>query len=362
MELYHATKQWSERPADERFQSLDVMLATTKAYADAAATKEVPWVDLRVEAVDADLSLVGKAGVPARLTNYAFKQLAARVKAPAQYLAALPATLAAQNLNHGLKNKTDGTAQLLFHENGTLVLRAATSEQYERIWNYEVIQRLIDLSQKQDLEPARQTFNWSDAEMSSEQIAAAPRSLYASDHDMFAFLMSRTKDVTDPMGQTLRRGVIVTNSEVGDCSLGVMGFWFRDVCANHIIWGAQNLATIRIAHRGEIRSKFFDAEVQVRRYLDADTSFETAAFTQVMKRIASTKDEVLDTLFGKRSLGLTRTALDASYDAVQVEQDGDPRTVWGMAQGITRYSQQTPYADKRTELDRAAGKLLTTAF
>ncbi len=362
MELYHASKQWAERPEDEKFSSLDVMYATTKSYADAAATKQVPWSDLRVEGVGDELNLVGKAGVPGRLTNWAFKQIAARVKAPAQYLAALPASLAAQNLNHGLKAKSDGTAQLLFHQNGGLILRAVTTEVYERVWNHEVIARLIDLSQRQDLEPARQTFNWSGAEMTQAEIDAAPKSLYASDHDMFAFLMSRSKDVTDPAGQTLRRGIIVTNSEVGDCSLGVMGFYFRDVCANHIIWGAQNLATIRIAHRGEIRGKFYDAEVAVRKYLNADTSFEQAAFTEMTTRIGATKDEVLDTLFGKKSLGLTRKAIDASYDAVVVEEDGDPRTKWGMVQGITRYSQQTPYADERTDLDRAAGKLLDIQF
>lgn len=362
MELYHATKQWAERPADEKFNSLDVMYATTKSYADAAATKTVPWTDLRVEGVDEDLTLIGKAGVAAKLTNYAFKQLAARVKAPAPYLQTLPARISAQLLNYGLGNKTDGTAQLLFHQNGGLVLRAATSEQYERVWNHEVIARLIDLSQRQDLEPARQTFNWSDEEMTQAQIDAAPRSLYASDHDMFAFLMSRSKDVTDPTGQTLRRGIIVTNSEVGDCSLGVMGFYFREVCANHIIWGASNLATIRIAHRGEIRGKFADAQVAVRRYLDSDTSFEKAAFAEMTTRIGTTKEEVLDTLFGKKSLGLTRKALESSYDAVVPEQDGDPRTKWGIVQGITRFSQTSPYADERTDLDRAAGKLLEIEF
>jgi len=364
MELFQASKQWAERPADEKFQSLDVMHAVTKSYADAAAEKTVPWGDLRVEGIGEELSLIGKAGVPARLTNYAFGQIANRIKAPAAYLQTLPAPLVAQNLNYGLKERSNGNteASLLFHQNGGLVLRAVTSDRYERIWNHEVIARLIDLSAHQDLEPARQTFNWSGEELSQEQIDTAPKSLYASDHDMFAFLMSRTADVLDPVGKVLRRGIIVTNSEVGDCALGVMGFWFRDVCCNHIIWGAQNLATIRIAHVGEIRGKFHDAEVVVRKYLDADTSFEKAAFTQMTARIGTTKDEVLDTLFGPKSIGLPRKTLNAAYDAVVPAEDGDPRSVWGFAQGITRYSQSLPYADARTETDRAVGKLLDITF
>jgi hypothetical protein len=47
---------------------------------------------------------------------------------------------------------------------------------------------------------------------------------------------------------------------------------------------------------------------------------------------------------------------------VQPDQDGDPNTVWGMVQGVTRYSQSLPHADKRTELDRAAGKLMQIEF
>ena len=42
--------------------------------------------------------------------------------------------------------------------------------------------------------------------------------------------------------------------------------------------------------------------------------------------------------------------------------DGDPRTAWGMANGLTRLSQSLPYADERVALDRAAGKVLEMAF
>lgn len=76
------------------------------------------------------------------------------------------------------------------------------------------------------------------------------------------------------------------------------------------------------------------------------------------KKIAATKEEVLDVLFGRKIAGLTRSTLEAGYDAVVPEQDGDARTAWGIVQGLTRYSQTVPFADKRTEIDRAAGKLL----
>ena len=351
MELYQAHHQWATRPADERFTTLQQMLEVTERYARQASERTVPWNGLRVEP-NGDAMIVTRGATPASLTHYAFGQLAARVGAPAAYLRTLPATLAAQNLNHGLKEKADNTqAQLLFHQNGGLVLRAATSEKYERIWNYEVINRLLDVTRDRNLVPARPTFRKTDDD--------AP-ALYASDHDMFAFLMSPDREIVDPTGANLFRGLIAVNSEVGDKRLSIMGFLFREICGNHIIWGAQEIAEINLMHIGKVRERFAEATVKVRRYLDGAASLDQAAFTQTLVTIAGDRDGVIDALFGKK-IG-TRKLLEASYDAVIEEQDGDPRTVWGMAQGMTRFSQSIPFADERTEIDRAAGKLLALTF
>lgn len=352
MELFHAHHQWANRPADERFRTLADMHAATLAYATAAVEKDVPWNDLRVEAQGDELSVIGKAGTPAVLTHYAFGQLAARVGAPAGYLRSIPATLAAQNVNYGLKQRApEGSASLLFHRNSRIILRAATSEKYSRIWNHEVIARLADLCESRGMVPAAPTFR---------QTGDDAPALYASDHDMFAFVMSADRVIPDPTGANLFRGIIVANSEVGDKALSVMGFYFRDICGNHIIWGAQQIAEIRLTHVGNIRGRWAEATARVRRYLDGSASFDTAKFQEMTVRIGNTKDEVLDALFGKKLA--TRGILAASYDAVKPEEDGDPRTVWGFAQGMTRHSQTLPFADERTAIDKAAGKLLDFKF
>lgn len=361
MELFHASHQWATRPADERFENLEDMHRVTKAYADSAIEQVVHWDSVTVEPEGGDtenLVVVGSSGNPARLTHHAFGQLASRV-APngVSYLRSLPATLAARNLNYGLSQNDEGTFQGLFHVNGEAVLRAATSERYERVWNHEIIERLMKLAANHDLVPAQQT-EWNGNGLRE----GADKSLYASDHDMFAFLMSRDRVLVDPQGKTLRRGVIVSNSEVGSASLLFQGFMFREVCANHIIWGAEDLAEIRLRHIGSIREKLVEATTAVRKYMNGAASLDQARFDEVTVQIAGTKEEVLDKLFGLRQLGLSRKALSASYDAVVPDEDGDPNTVWGFAQGITRHSQETPYADERHALDRAAGKLLAWTF
>jgi hypothetical protein len=354
MELFKAHNQWKNRPSDERYASLEKLHADTKHYAEQAREKELTYSDIRAEAQDGDVILTGKAGIPARLTNWAFGQLASRIGAPASYLRDLPATLAVQNLNHGLaKHAQDATARLLFHANGSLLLRAFTGSGYERIWNHEVAERLLDWQAK-GWEPARPDIRKSLGDFPA---------LYASDHDMFVFLRANNRSVNEAgTDSPMWKGVIVENSEVGASALKLTKFLYRELCGNHIIWGASEVMDVSLRHVGSVRNRFSLMAVQANKWLDASVSdLEGQIERSKTALIAATKEEVLDTLFGKRSLGLTRKALDASYEAVREDEDGDPRTVWGFAQGVTRYSQSIPYADERTKLDKAAGKILKEA-
>lgn len=360
MEIFKANRQWSSRPADERFTSINQLYLASKHYAESALqSPNVRVASLRVEVDNGDLSLVGKGNVGAKLTHWAFGQLASRVGAPASYLRDLPATLAAQNLNHGLAQKveaaTDAAVNLLFHKNGGYVLRALTSDKYERVWNYEVAERLLDL-EAQGWKPARPS-HLQDAEQTDN---ASTYSLYVSDHDLFAFLQHGERSIAEPGNpEGLFRGVIAENSEVGGGALKLTRFLYRAVCGNHIIWGASDVVEIKAVHVGNIRDKFALWSTEAKRYLDSSATDDEQKIASLKRRlIADTKEGVLDALFGKRSLNLSRKQLEAGYDATVPDVDGDPRTPWGIAQGLTRFSQTQPYADKRTDIDRAAGRIL----
>lgn len=353
MELFKANAQWSTRPADERFTTLEALHAATSAYAATAREREkVPVSALRVENIDGDVQLVGRGGTPAVLTHWSFGQLSARVGAPASYLRTIPATLACQNLNHGLAKRVesdqDGTVNLLFHQNGSLLLRALTSEKYQRIWNWELTERLLDL----------QSHGWEVARPDIRVIDDS-RPLYASDHDMFAFIRHQNRPIAEAGSpEPLYRGLIVENSEVGASKLRLTRFLYREMCGNHIIWGAEKVTELALRHVGTIREQLQSWGVEITKYLDASaTGTELAIARAKSVTIAKTKDEVLDLLFGRR-LNLTRKALEGGYDACLPDQDGDPRTAWGMVQGLTRYSQTTPYADERTAIDRNAGRIM----
>lgn len=379
MELYHANKQWATRPDDEKFKTIESLYNATKAYYQTACEKVVPISSIRTEANNGDVTVIGKQNNPATFTHWSFGQICSRVGAPANYLRGLPATLACQNLNHGFaKLEEDKDVNLLFHSNGNLLLRSFTSDKYARIWNWEVAQRLLNLEQY-GWKPAMPDWNQNkttcitcngvtfnppcpDCNGTGYKVIDNPP-LYASDHDMFVFLANDNYRIAEPNNPDgLKRGTIVYNSEVGASSLGFMHFLYRGMCGNHIIWGASKVLELKVRHVGNAHDRWKGYQEQLNAYLESSSEEQEKKIALAQSvHIGYDKDTVLDKLF-KSNLGLTRKALEASYDAVVPEQDGSANTVWGMVQGMTRYSQTTPYADDRTNIDKAAGKLMEANF
>jgi hypothetical protein len=397
MELFKATKQWSERPMDERFWTLREMKDACQNYRMNAATSTVEYGDLRVQAKDGDISLVGRHDVPAALTHYAMGQISARVKAPAEYLRRLPATLAAQNLNHGLANQRDPAdkAKLLLHRNGDgMLVRCMTGIGYSRIWNDEIANRLTEFEQYGwRLPPARPPMGYkggtriaTDADcLGSSGVLSvkpgdviAPAGAYASDRDMFVFMVNEDADLNNPLCDSapLQRGFFLWNSEVGDKSFGVMSFLYDTVCGNHIVWGAKDVKEIRIRHVGLARNKaFHKMRIKLSQYCNSSVADDNAKIARAQSYDIATnskssdniKKRVVDELLGfarkKHLTTVNERLLSAAYDvSEQNPRYGSPRTPWGIVQGLTELSQSANHASRRVGLDRDAGKLLEIAF
>ena len=389
MDLFKASNQWSTRPADERFGSIPEMTSACKEYADKEAESVLPFASIRVEADNKELVIAGKSDRRAKLTNWAFGQVCGLVGAPARYLQDLPATLAAQNLNFGLKQLQEDAAKqtgkasdalLLFHSNGGLLLRALTTERYARIWNWEVSQRLEGLlEQGWQVPPARPARPdqpgirpATEADVLRNNGAGisihvgdpiAPAGLYASDHDMFAFLVDEQRRIQDGSDAGLARGFFIENSEVGAAALKITTFLYRYVCGNHIVWDAKGLRTVSIIHLGRERHIWNKLQDGLRRYAEASVGdVENTISAAKRIEIADDRDGVVDKLFGMRVA--SRRILEDAYEVADLnsDRDGSPRSVWGFVQGMTTVSQRTEYADKRVEMDRAASKVMQIAF
>lgn len=403
--LMAASHQWATRPDDERFNNVQEMHEACKAYAQTARVDNVPFAKLAVEAKDNQILLTGSANGPARLTHYAFGQLSRLTGSPADYLRSLPSGLAADCLNSKLSEKarnSESDSKILFHEiDGSLITRAVNTEKYDRIWNYEITGRmggLLDIGFR--VPPARpapgQTKgirkatasdilpNQGDFALSvKEGDDIAPAGLYASDHDMFAFLVhpDRAVRVAGLNGATdrhLMRGLFIRNSEVGDGALVFSFFLLDNVCGNHIVWGAENVHEIRVRHiagKGEqnqnksLERAVSRFNVELAKYSDAAASETEEMIRQAQSfEIGANRDDVIDACFKyakTHSLpDITKGLLNTAYDLAESHASwyGSPRSAFGMVSGLTEASQLTGYADKRNDIDTQASALLKMAI
>ncbi len=356
-----AHNQWISRPADERFGSLEALHEATTHHK--AAAVEAVGVDLRKLTVamrdfgDRMLEpvLIGETGKEARFTNHGFKQLATRIGAPANYLRTLPGELVTANFNYGLSHSDASDDALLFAKNGELRLRAALSGSYRRIWNADITERLLSMTALYpQWQPAPAAFDGS-------------RGLYASDEDMFAFLVDNNRRIfeTGPAGG-LSRGFMVSNSEVGTGSFVITTFMYEYVCGNHRVWGVSNQKELRIRHVGNADASAFDQlGVELTKYADGSAKDDEAAVTRMQTKVlASSKEELLDMVFGLRINGLSRRVIEQSYELAETREDwyGNPRSVWGLTGGMTEVARDLPNANDRVALERAAGKVMALAL
>lgn len=391
--LMTAYRQWAERPADERFWTMEDMRNACHGYYRRAAEARVNVDELRVEARGDDLRLLGKNGAPAQLSHYAFGQLCSRARAPASYLRELPATLTAQNLNNGLKRTEPGMgANLLFHRHEDdlgLTVRAALSGRYERVWNWEFVDKLQDVLGGSWRPPPGRPAPSGDARArpATEEdclkrrntvlaihpgTMIGPSGLYASDRDMFAFLVDEENVISDGTDDGLVRGLMFWNSEVGDKKIGGLAFLFKAVCGNHIVMGVNNLLQWGTVHVGRAREKaWLQLDVMARSYAQSSVSTEAgqigaARTMELGKDKEATVKRMADYAARRRIGGVSKERLEDAYDRAEEHEHWygtTPNTVWGMVQGYTEAAAaNSKHADVRVQQERVAGKLMEIAF
>lgn len=361
--LETAHRQWASRPADQRFSSLQDLHLAVQHHRDVAV--EAVNVDLSKlqigmrqfsDAVAMEPVLIGETGKEARFTNNGFRQLCSKIGVPAQYISELPGELVMANMNYGLSNATTGDRNaLLFAQNGNMRLRAALSTDYMRIWNSDITTRLIRLSEDTNgmWQPAPAAFDGS-------------RGLYASDSDMFAFLVDNERRIFEkgPEGG-LSRGFFVSNSETGNGSFCITTFFYEYVCGNHRVWGATGVQELRIRHVGRADEKAFsELSVELTKYAESSAADDEARITVARTKVlANTKDELLDRVFGFRMAGVSRKVLEESYDVAESHEDwyGNPRSVWGYVGGMTQVARDLPNASDRVALERASARVMALA-
>jgi hypothetical protein len=349
--LYDAHKQWVSRSPDERFTSIEALLDFTGKRKRDSVEGLRSLRSLRVYASHGGALNLNGHLPHAILTNWAFSQLCQRVGAPAGYLRSLPADVAAQCLEYGIGKSAD-ECNILTRKNadadGDAVANLAaafTSGSYGRIWDYDVLS---------ELQSAIAETAWRTPPSSSDD----PRGLYASDRDMFVFLINDEQPIEVGNAQ-LSRGFFCWNSETGAATFGLTTFLYNHVCGNGVVWGADQVEELKIVHRNRALSRFYSEAVPVlNRFVEnrsLDDRIKNMVGRAMNQRTGSTLEEIL-ALF--KDEPFTSNEIASAWNTGQAEGE-DTTTLWGMVQGFTAVARGLQFADKRVSLERRAGALLS---
>ena len=372
-----AMSQWSSRPAEERYRSIPEMQVALQARKEASA-ETIPLDINEMEAVpvDGDLVLASDKNA-AILSHYSTGQIASSIKAPADYLRRLPVELAAACVTDGLRKNSDKKRSMLIQgsDKGT-ICRAVTSEQYSRYWDADVCTDLLNTLSADGwrVPPARPYPNcpssdtWvataSDVLPNSTHALAVkvgdvcgPAGLYASDKDMFVLMVNQDRAITTPSGP-MYRALILKNSEVGAASYNVECILYNEICGNHILWSAQSIANVRVVHRGSNNSK----RITGRAYLAAAIeAAESVGAIEEENRIAQAAETEITEEQVIKKTGLPAQRVRQGKIVAELnpqDHGGRDGTVWGYVQGLTRASQESGYMADRSDIDKAAAKLM----
>lgn len=357
-----ASRQWASRPADQRFTSLPEMLAMAQQRRLNSRAKMISTRAIEARPVEHDsraLVAVGPNGAPVNFTNWSFGQLAQRAGAPAGYMRELPAELAADCLNYGLRTRdVEDIGVLLTRVEGQeqAELAAVTGPNYGRVWNTTVISALIDRFGDGVTGDFRVPGEFGKA----VPITTANTTLYASDRDMFVFLADETHRIEVPgrrpgVTGSLARGFFVWNSEVGKTSLGMATFLYDYVCSNRIVWGAQQYREVRINHTAKAPDRWIEEAVPA---IKAYAESSATTITHAVEAARKARIDDVDQFLAKR---FTRTKA-AAIKAAHMNDEGRPiETLWDAATAVTAYARGVDYQDERVELEREGGRILDLA-
>lgn len=369
-DLLNAHHQWCNRPADERFLTLEAFHAAMAAHRKASLTSKTTADKLRPIARDGEVMLVGEAGVPALLTNYAFGQFSAKVGAPASYLRTLPAETAATCLGHGLDRlDSSGVSLLLRREDAAFRMHAITSDKYARVWNQEIAASVLAFQAThptwQNPEAFRTATGTKAGAWGTQSVLPCA---FGGDRDCFVFLVDYTKTVKVPgQDHPLARGFFLENSEVGDASIKLTMFLFDFVCSNMIVWNTSNVKEVNIRHVGKARDRLLTETVSgsnpgaaLSAFANASTRDDEARIVKLMaSRFGDNMEDTIDVIAKRKIPLLTASSVSAAIEiANQNPRYGDPLSAWGIVNGLTEYSQRTSFAGDRVAMDRATAQLL----
>jgi hypothetical protein len=367
------SSEWFSRPDDERFLSLTELYDAVKGRADRATARTLETRAVRVEASRDNAErlelIVPGQDEPISPTHWSFGQLCSLVGAPATYMRQLPAPLAGINLQHGLLSHRAELVKTYEADEGRIELRAVTGQDYGRIFDHELIAAVMKIAGNgvgDTMWKVPGVLDW--ATMTHNpfvDITKDTTTLYASDRDVFVFLVDDTHPIEAgrlPNGEPdlYFRGFYCWNSEVGSKTLGIASFYLRAVCMNRNLWGVENFEEITIRHSKFAAQRFaHEAAPALSSFANSSPAPFVAGIKAARERIVAQTDEDRESFLRRR--GFSKAETGKIIQTVLQEEGRPPESIFDFVQGMTAHARTKAHQDSRLELEAKAKVLLERA-
>src|SRR5882762_2966569 len=197
------SSEWFSRPDDERYLDLTDLYIAVRRRAECAQARTVESRAVKVEAsrdsAERLALLVPGRDEPVAPTHWSFGQLCSLVGAPSSYMRQLPAPLAGINLQHGLLSHRAELVKTLEADDGRVELRAVTGPDYGRIWDHELVAAVMKIAGNGNGDTRWKVpgvLDWNTMTHNPfVDITKDTTTLYASDRDVFLFLVDDTNPI-----------------------------------------------------------------------------------------------------------------------------------------------------------------------
>lgn len=285
------------------------------------------------------------------LTNVAKHQLAQRLQIPWYYytrMEEMVPDLLVANVNRWLKHNRE--PRLLRTMDGRI--RAFLSHQYRRIENLEVLEHVLEAANSRD-----------DME---------PMSMAVTENYMYVKFVCKSFEAEVNVGDIVKCGFSVVNSEIGLSSLQVHSLIFRLVCSNGLVV-AEHGNGYRQVHRGLIRTlrahpyeltegisqkdkeTFATIGPLVKKALDQNifTNCVDALITAKNVPFKNKSDELIQTIGEQYRLTMNERDLVLKHYLIARDY-----SVFGLVQATTRASQDLDDYGRASDLETIGGSIL----
>lgn len=290
------------------------------------------------------------------INDIAHRQIGSFLKIPAVYYERMrneAPDLLTDNVNNWLLSQEQNTRRMIRTLDGTA--RAFLSDRYRRIDNFEIATTVLPIIGQME--------------------GATIESCELTDSRMYIKVVNPRIQAEVSKGDIVQAGVLITNSETGQGSVNVSPLIYRLVCTNGMIAEDNRMRKYHVGRTNEggddfsiFRNETIEADDRAFLMKMEDTvkaAVDQARFSAIVDRLRESTEAKIEPQIVPQVVELAasefRLTQDEGKGILGHLIEGGDLSLYGLANAVTRHSQDVKSYDRASELEATGWKMVTMA-